>query len=32
MGIEHRSDKAELKRHPGHFEIDTIFGKDRKSF
>ncbi len=24
--------KPSLNREPGHFEIDTIFGKDQKSF
>ncbi|OFC62691.1 hypothetical protein BBW68_08670 [Candidatus Erwinia dacicola] len=24
--------QPELKQKPGHFEIDTIFGKDQKSF
>ena len=32
VGIEHRPAEAELKQYPGHFEIDTIFGKDQKSF
>jgi Transposase and inactivated derivatives, IS30 family len=32
VGIEHRPAEAELKQHPGHVEIDTIFGKDQKSF
>ena len=32
VGIEHRPAEAELKQVPGHFEIDTIFGKDQKSF
>ena len=31
-GIEHRPVEADLKQEPGHFEIDTIFGKDQKSF
>ncbi|WP_440866314.1 IS30 family transposase [Symbiopectobacterium purcellii] len=30
--IEYRPAQAELKQEPGHFEIDTIFGKDQKSF
>lgn len=32
VGIEHRPAIADLKQEPGHFEIDTIFGKDQKSF
>lgn len=32
VGIEHRPAGADLKQEPGHFEIDTIFGKDQKSF
>lgn len=32
VGIEHRPAEADLKQEPGHFEIDTIFGKDQKSF
>lgn len=32
VGIEHRPAEAELKQVPGHVEIDTIFGKDQKSF
>ena len=32
IGIEHRPAEAELKQYPGHFEIDTIFGKEQKSF
>ncbi|MET4862482.1 IS30 family transposase [Morganella morganii] len=32
VGIEHRPPEADLKQEPGHFEIDTIFGKDQKSF
>ncbi|WP_440863551.1 IS30 family transposase [Symbiopectobacterium purcellii] len=32
VGIEYRPAQAELKQEPGHFEIDTIFGKDQKSF
>ncbi|WP_154236439.1 IS30 family transposase, partial [Yersinia enterocolitica] len=32
VGIEHRPAEADLKQQPGHFEIDTIFGKDQKSF
>lgn len=32
VGIEHRPAEAELKEQPGHFEIDTVFGKDQKSF
>ncbi|QZN96682.1 IS30 family transposase [Symbiopectobacterium purcellii] len=32
VGIEHRPAAADLKKQPGHFEIDTIFGKDQKSF
>lgn len=31
-GIEHRPVEADLKQESGHFEIDTIFGKDQKSF
>lgn len=31
-GIEHRPAEADLKQVPGHFEIDTVFGKDQKSF
>lgn len=31
-GIELRPAEADLKQQPGHFEIDTIFGKDQKSF
>ncbi len=29
---EHRPAEAELKQKPSHFEIDTILGKDQKSF
>ncbi|WP_223253459.1 IS30 family transposase [Chromobacterium amazonense] len=32
VGIEHRPAEADLKTQPGHFEIDTVFGKDQKSF
>jgi IS30 family transposase len=32
VGIERRPAEADLKQQPGHFEIDTIFGKDQKSF
>ena len=32
VGIEHRPAEAALKQYPGHFEIDTLFGKDQKSF
>ncbi|WP_440867767.1 IS30 family transposase [Symbiopectobacterium purcellii] len=32
VGIEQRPAVADLKQEPGHFEIDTIFGKDQKSF
>ncbi len=32
VGIGYRPAQAELKQEPGHFEIDTIFGKDQKSF
>lgn len=32
VGIEHRPAEADLKAQPGHFEIDTVFGKDQKSF
>ncbi|HHL2713310.1 TPA: IS30 family transposase [Yersinia enterocolitica] len=32
VGIEQRPAEADLKQQPGHFEIDTIFGKDQKSF
>lgn len=32
VGIEHRPAEADLKQKLGHFEIDTIFGKDQKSF
>ena len=32
IGIEHRPVEADLKQQPGHFEIDTVFGKDQKSF
>ena len=32
VGIEHRTAEADLKQEPSHFEIDTIFGKDQKSF
>lgn len=32
MGIEERPAEADLKQQPGHFEIDTVFGKDQKSF
>nr|WP_243464984.1 IS30 family transposase [Photorhabdus temperata] len=32
VGIEHRPAEADLKQQPGHFEIDTIFGRDQKSF
>ena len=31
-GIELRPAEADLKLVPGHFEIDTIFGKDQASF
>jgi IS30 family transposase len=32
VGIEHRPPIADKKQEPGHFEVDTIFGKDQKSF
>lgn len=32
VGIEYRPAEAELKQHPGHFEIDTVFGKEQASF
>lgn len=32
VGIEERPAEADLKQQPGHFEIDTVFGKDQKSF
>jgi IS30 family transposase len=32
VGIEHRPAEADLKQQSGHFEIDTLFGKDQKSF
>ena len=32
IGIEERPTVADLKQEPGHFEIDTIFGLEQKSF
>lgn len=32
IGIEHRPAIADDKTDPGHFELDTIFGKDQESF
>ncbi|NJD86249.1 hypothetical protein EWM60_18605 [Candidatus Erwinia dacicola] len=32
LALNISSAEAELKQKPGHFEIDTIFGKDEKSF
>ena len=32
VGIEHRPAIADAKTEPGHFELDTIFGKDQASF
>lgn len=32
VGIEHRPAIADAKTEPGHFELDTIFGKDQESF
>jgi IS30 family transposase len=32
IGIEHRPEIAGLKIEPGHFEADTVFGKDQASF
>lgn len=32
VGIEHRPAIANEKTEPGHFELDTIFGKDQESF
>jgi IS30 family transposase len=32
IGIEHRPAIADAKTEPGHFELDTIFGKDQESF
>jgi IS30 family transposase len=32
VGIEHRPAEADMKEQPGHFEIDTVFGKDQQSF
>lgn len=32
IGIEERPSIADEKQEPGHFEIDTIFGKDQNSF
>ena len=32
IGIENRPKIAELKIEPGHFEVDTVFGKDQASF
>ena len=31
LALNISSAEAELKQKPGHFEIDTIFGKDQKS-
>ena len=32
IGIENRPEIAGLKIEPGHFEADTVFGKDQASF